>query len=92
MTRSGDRAAAREVLEKLRRKGVSEEQHPVAFAIALVSLGENEKALELLERAEANHDIGLLTAASPLDDPMYAPVRRHPRFIRLMERMKLSRS
>jgi hypothetical protein len=43
----------------------------------------------LLERAEARRDVGLLTAASPLDDPMYAKIRTHPRFIRILDRMRL---
>ncbi|MGK2960654.1 MAG: protein kinase domain-containing protein, partial [Gemmatimonadaceae bacterium] len=86
---TGDRSGASSVLSRMRRNGVSEETHPVAFAIALLSLGETENAMDLLERAEAKRDVGLLTAASPLDDPMYAKVRSHPRFIRIIERMGL---
>ena len=86
---TGDRAQALSVVNRMRRNGVSEETHPVAFAIALLSLGDVERAMDLLERAEAKRDVGLLTAASPLDDPMYARVRSHPRFVRIMERMGL---
>ncbi len=88
---SGDRVAASAVLGRMKRHGVSEATHPVAFAIAHLSLGDTAKALGLLERAESKHDVGLLTAASPLDDPMYAPLRANPRFIRIMERMGLAR-
>jgi TolB-like protein/Tfp pilus assembly protein PilF/tRNA A-37 threonylcarbamoyl transferase component Bud32 len=88
---TGDMAGAAAVLERMKRDRASETTHPVAFAIADLALGDTGKALDLLEQAESKHDIGLLTAASPLDDPMYAPIRRNPRFIRLMERMGLSR-
>jgi hypothetical protein len=75
----------------MRQNRASVETHPVAFAIALLALGQTDDALDLLERAEQKRDVGLLTAASPLDDPMYASVRNHPRFMKIMERMGLSR-
>ena len=85
----GERAEAESVLRGMQRNGVSEATHPVAFAIVHLSLGEVERAIDLLERAETHRDVGLLTAASPLDDPMYAKIRTHPRFIRILERMRL---
>lgn len=88
---TGDNSGAASLLGRMRRNGVSESTHPVAFAIAHLSLGDTDRALDLLERAEARHDVGLLTAASPLDDPMYARVRSHPRFRQIMERMGLLR-
>ncbi len=88
---TGDRQAATEVLSRMRRSGVSEESHAVAFAITHLSLGNSGRALDLLERAEAKRDVGLLTAASPLDDPAYAAIRNDPRFLRIMERMGLAR-
>lgn len=59
----------------MRRNGASEDAHEVAFAIVYVALGDKDKALALLESAVKKRDIGLLTAASPLDDPTYDPIR-----------------
>jgi hypothetical protein len=78
-------------MEEMRRGGASEQTHQVAFAIAYIALGENDKSLTLLEQAVKRHDIGLLTAASPLDDPTYAPVRDDPRFRNIINQMGLSR-
>ncbi len=88
---TGDRPAAVAVLERMRKDPAAEQKHSVALAIGYLSLGDKAKALELLERAERNHDVGLLTAASPLDDPLYAPVRNDPRFLAIMERMGLNK-
>ena len=88
---TGDRAAAESVVRRMQQKGVSEDSHPVAFAIAPLALGHTDMALDLLERAERKRDVGLLIPASPLDDPMYASVRTHPRFLAIMQRMGLSR-
>ena len=87
---SGDRAAASDVLKRMQQSGGQESAHAVAFAIPYMWLGDTEKALSLLEQAERANDVGLLTAASPLDDPLYAPIRHDPRFLRIMERMGLS--
>jgi len=87
--KTGDRAKALQVIEDMRRNGASEKTNQVAFAIAYIALGENDKALTLLEQAVLRHDIGLLTAASPLDDPTYAPVRNDPRFIGILDQMGL---
>lgn len=89
--KTGDRAAASAVLERMKQSGASETTQPVAFAITYLALGDTSKALDLLERAEATHNNGLLTAASPLDDPTYAPIRDNPRFIRILQKMDLWR-
>jgi TolB-like protein/Flp pilus assembly protein TadD len=88
---TGDRPAAAAVLDQMRKDPTAEQKHSVALAIGYLSLGDKGKALELLERAEQNNDVGLLTAASPLDDPLYAPVRNDPRFLAIMQRMGLSK-
>lgn len=75
----------------MKQSGASETTQPVAFAIAYLALDDNSKALDLLERAEAKRDNRLLTAASPLDDPTYAPIRDNPRFIRILQKMDLWR-
>jgi len=73
------------------RSGATESTHQVAFAIAFIALGDNDKVLMLLDQAVKRRDIGLLTAAAPLDDPTYAPVRDDPRFRRILNEMDLSR-
>jgi serine/threonine-protein kinase len=88
---TGDHDAAQAVLERMKHDAGPEEMHAVAFAIAYMWLGDKPKALDLLDRAERSNDVGLLTAASPLDDPLYAPVRSEPRFLAIMQRMGLSR-
>ncbi|HEX2721774.1 MAG TPA: protein kinase [Gemmatimonadaceae bacterium] len=89
--KTGDRAKALQTIEEMKRRGATENTNQVAFAIAYIALGENDRALTLLENAVKRHDIGLLTAAAPLDDPTYAPVRNDPRFRRILDQMDLSR-
>ena len=88
---TGDAGRARAILEEMRKNGTSEDAHAVAFAIVYIALGEKDKALSLLESAVKKRDIGLLTAASPLDDPTYDPIRNEPRFVRILEQMDLAR-
>jgi serine/threonine-protein kinase len=89
--KTGDPVRARAILDEMRKSGASESQNQVAFAIPYIALGENDKALDLLEAAARRRDIGLLTAASPLDDPTYAPLLNNPRFNRILETMDLAR-
>jgi serine/threonine-protein kinase len=89
--KTGDHAKARAVLDEMRKAGASEAANQVAFAIPYIALGEKDKALDLLESAARRRDIGLLTAASPLDDPTYAEVRNDPRFINILKQMDLLR-
>lgn len=51
-----------------------------------VQLGEVERALDELEKAYQQHNLNLIYVAS---DPIYDPVRAHPRFQQLLERMGL---
>ena len=88
---TGDQARARTIVEEMKKNGASEDAHQVAFAIVYIALGDKDKALSLLESAVKRHDIALLTAASPLDDPTYDPIRNDPRFVRILEQMNLAR-
>jgi eukaryotic-like serine/threonine-protein kinase len=88
---TGDRTGAMKVVEQMKREALSESSSQVAFAIAFIALGDTDQALTLLEKAARRHDIGLLTAASPLDDPTYAPVRNNPRFVAILKQMDLLR-
>ena len=87
---TGERQKALDLLEQMRRDG-SESRNQVAFALVYIALGETDRALSLLEEAVRRRDDELLTAASPLDDPVYAPVRNHPRFLKILEQMDLLR-
>ena len=87
---TGDRQRALDLLEQMKRDG-SESRNQVAFALVYIALGETDRALSLLEEAVKSRDDELLTAASPLDDPVYAPVRNHPRFLKILEQMDLLR-
>jgi serine/threonine-protein kinase len=87
---TGERQKALGLLEQMRRDG-SESRNQVAFALVYIALGETDRALSLLEEAVKRRDDELLTAASPLDDPVYAPVRNHPRFLKILEQMDLLR-
>jgi pentatricopeptide repeat protein len=88
--RTGDRDKALKLLEQMKRDA-SVNSNQVAFALVHIALGDTDTALTLLEEAVRRRDGELLTAASPLDDPVYAPVRNHPRFLRVMEQMDLLR-
>jgi len=87
--RTGDPEKARELLRQMKLEG-SGNNH-VELALVHIALGEIEPALTLLEEAVKRRDGALLTAASPLDDPVYAPVRNHPRFLKILEQMDLLR-
>ena len=87
---TGERQRALDLLEQMKRDG-SESRNQIAFALVYIALGEMDRALSLLEEAVKRRDDELLTAASPLDDPVYAPVRNHPRFLKIMEQMNLLR-
>jgi len=89
--RTGDPAKARMIVNQMKRSGATENANPVAFAIPYIALGEKDKALDLLEAAARSRNIELLTAASPLDDPTFAPIRNDPRFERILRETDLLR-
>lgn len=80
--RAGRRAEAETALAEFERKR-AESYYP-AFALALVhlGLGDHEGALDWLETAAEE---GLLGYHLPAYDPMWASLRGHPRFQRLLE-------
>jgi len=65
-----------------------EHGHYPAFPIAQihVGLGNIEKALDWLDRAAEEHNLGYYL---PSVEPMYDPIRSHPRFQALMRRINL---
>jgi serine/threonine-protein kinase len=83
---SGDSAGARrlrdELTEDVRRGRVG----PFALAIAHAGLGDHERAIEALHRAIDRRDIFL---PEVFFDPILHPLRNHPQFARVVERMGL---
>jgi eukaryotic-like serine/threonine-protein kinase len=58
-----------------------------SMAEAYMRMGENAKALDLLEKAYEDHDSSLVSIGV---EPMFNPIRSEPRFRELLRRMKLA--
>jgi serine/threonine-protein kinase len=85
--RSGDRGTALRLLGELIERTRRAEVGPFALAIAYTGLGQTGRAIEALHQAIDQRDIFL-----PEDffDPLLDPLRRDPRFGRVVERMGLA--
>ena len=85
---AGARGESERILAELMRR--RENGFYPAFPIAAIQmgLGDKDAALTWLERACDERNMGYYF---PSVDPIYEPVRRHPRFIAIMERMSLPR-
>lgn len=83
----GEREEAEALLATLRLR--RERGYYPAFAIAIVELGlgRTEAALDWLDRAADERHLGFYL---PSADPIYEPIRAHPRFRALMERIRLA--
>ena len=77
------RQAALEALEKLQADTPVD---PFNWIAPLVRLGETERAVALVERIYEERNPSLLTIGT---DPRFDPLRRDPRFIRIIEEMGL---
>jgi len=86
LARAGKRAEARAVFDELEARARSSYVSPVAFATILIGLGENERALEWLERAYRERR-GWLAYLKV--NPVLDPLRGHPRFEEMVRSMKL---
>ena len=84
--RCGDAAAARVVLDNLRRIARDRYVSPARLAQVHLGLDEHDEALDLLERALAERAADLAWVAVR---PVFDSVRTTPRFIALLERMGL---
>jgi serine/threonine protein kinase/Tfp pilus assembly protein PilF len=82
--RAGDVAKAREVLQQLQALAQRTHVSPVVFAWVYVALGENDKALDLLEEGYEKHLRGMIGLRA---DPDWASLRSHPRFQALVKKM-----
>jgi serine/threonine-protein kinase len=75
--RAGQTEEAEEILAELEERAESGYVSPMALALTLVGLGENERAIELLERA---YETRANMVGSLGVDARYAPLRSDPRF------------
>ena len=83
---AGRRVEAREVLGQLEQRAASQDVPPPCFAWVFIGLGENQTALDWLERAYAAHiPIVLWLRCAPTMDPL----RSEPRFHQLLARLNL---
>jgi TolB-like protein/DNA-binding winged helix-turn-helix (wHTH) protein/Tfp pilus assembly protein PilF len=85
--RSGDQARGRLALKQLEQPGRNGPLDTLAFAVAYIGMGENDKALLGLEKAYREHSSSL-TALKV--DPIYDPLRGEPRFQELVRRIGLA--
>jgi TolB-like protein/DNA-binding winged helix-turn-helix (wHTH) protein/Tfp pilus assembly protein PilF len=85
--RSGDQAKGRLALKQLQQPGRNGPLDTLAFAVAYIGMGENDKALLGLEKAYREHSSSL-TALKV--DPIYDPLRGEPRFQELVRRIGLA--
>jgi hypothetical protein len=85
--RSGDQAKARLALKRLEQPERNSPLDTLAFAIAHIGMGENDKALVELEKAYRQRSSSL-TALKV--DPIYDPLRGEPRFQQLVRRIGLA--
>jgi len=70
------------VLSKPQRISTERYVNPIDFVFVYEGLGENDKALEYLEKAYAPREI-----AGIRSDPLSDPIRADPRFQALLRRM-----
>ena len=83
--RNGQTEEARKVLAQLNEEAKSRHVAPYAFAIALLGLGEKERALAELERAYQTHDTNYLFVIKT--DPLLDDLRGNPRFEALVQKV-----
>ena len=75
---------ARAIVDELRGRSRSEYVSPLPLVWALLALGETEAALDRLSEAVNEHSPFLFTIHH---DPVFDPVRSHPRFAELASRV-----
>jgi eukaryotic-like serine/threonine-protein kinase len=77
---------ARKVLEELSKLALRTNVPATAFATVCVGLGEIETCLDWLDKAVEERDTTLFTMPA---DPIYDPLRSHPRYHALLRKMNL---
>jgi serine/threonine protein kinase/Tfp pilus assembly protein PilF len=86
--KSGKREDALRVLDELQRSSGQRRASPFHFALIYVGLGENDRAIELLNKACDERAERLVWLRA---DPRFDPLRLDPRFNEIMIRMGLTR-
>jgi len=84
LARGGKRPEAEHLLAELLRKRQDAYYPASAIAEIELGLGHTEAALDWLERAAEERNLGFYL---PFSDPIYAPIRTHPRFQALIRRV-----
>jgi serine/threonine-protein kinase len=84
---AGKRDEAERILGELLERSRGSYVEPMSIAVIYSGLGDKENALEWLEKARAQHSVGLLTLKV---HPIFDGLRSNPRFQRLLRRIGLS--
>jgi serine/threonine-protein kinase len=84
---AGRRAAALQILERLNALPKTADFSPFAIALVYTGLGEQDRALDWLDRAVRERSIGVGGIGS---DPIFDPLRSNSRFAELLRRIGLS--
>ena len=88
LARLGQRDETRAILDRLLERARTRAVSPVSLAVLHAALGETALALDALERAVATRDTQLVFLK---DDPRWSGLRKEPRFVALMQALKLDR-
>jgi TolB-like protein/DNA-binding winged helix-turn-helix (wHTH) protein/Flp pilus assembly protein TadD len=86
--RAGRTAEARVALAKLERVANSRPDRFAMLLVAYSGTGQNERVLDLLEKAYAEHSNAVVKIKV---DPIFDPLRSDPRFVDLLRRVRLDR-
>ena len=84
--RVGHRVQARQILQQLADTAKERYTPALAFAMVHVGLGENDQALNWLEKA---HEERFNRLAYLKHEPVWDPLRSDPRFVDLLRRINL---
>jgi len=88
LARLGQRDETRAILDRLLERARTRAVSPVSLAVLHAALGDTALALDALERAFAARDTQLVFLK---DDPRWSGLRKEPRFVALMQALKLDR-
>ena len=83
--KGGMKGTLRWTLAFMNQQAKSRRVAPGDFAVVYCLLGENEAALDWLDKAYDEYDSWMFQ----LEDPLWDPLRTHPRFQALLRRMRL---
>lgn len=84
---TGDPEKAREVLDQLHRLGSEQYVSPYHFAYVYTGLGEQDAAIDWLERAYGQRAGALYGIKGSF---LFTSLREHPRFVALLRKMNLA--